>query len=378
MAMRTGHRTLAGIIATTATLAGARPASAEPPADPGPDQQPAVTAADTPILPLAGNFVGDARSEVFEYGAGTAPDLLLENFQLDAFGNVQVTPHAFTVNGTYTPIVGDFDGNGYDDIYWYSPSTTDVIWSFVDTTQRTQTTLNAPAGTFTPVAGDFTGDGADDVLWYQPGAGAEIYWDFDPGSTFTHSTPTSPQVVGTHTPVVGRFVGAPLVDDIIWYRKDATRAATFWNFEGAAPATITGTSLGSVSVGDPDTKPLALDARSDGYKDVLWYNTGSTSDPFWNFAGAATPDTSTTYQQDGTYKAATGDLFGDGHDDVYWRGSCSSIWNFTGPGPQDFSSPGFGCGSLAALGQAATQAATDGHDVTVTFTDDGAVLAPAE
>jgi hypothetical protein len=25
-----------------------------------------------------------------------------------------------TVNGTYAPTTGDFDGNGFDDIFWFS------------------------------------------------------------------------------------------------------------------------------------------------------------------------------------------------------------------------------------------------------------------
>ena len=36
---------------------------------------------------------------------------------------------ASPVTGTYKPFVGDFDGNGRDDVFWYAPgAAADSIW----------------------------------------------------------------------------------------------------------------------------------------------------------------------------------------------------------------------------------------------------------
>ena len=60
---------------------------------------------------------------------------------------------------TFIPVVGDFDGNGLDDIFWYQPGTAfDVMWlSNMDRTWREKSfTANEVA---VPVAGDFDGNG---------------------------------------------------------------------------------------------------------------------------------------------------------------------------------------------------------------------------
>jgi hypothetical protein len=39
------------------------------------------------------------------------------------------TSVARSVNGTYEPFVGDFDGDGRSDVFWYGPgSSYDVMW----------------------------------------------------------------------------------------------------------------------------------------------------------------------------------------------------------------------------------------------------------
>ena len=121
------------------------------------------------------------------------------------------------VSGTYTPIPGDYDGDGRTDIFWYAPGTaTDHLWTATAAGTFTTTTPHAgqrhlhahprrlrrrrphrhllvrarrrhrpaldrhPAGTFTtttpqqvngtytPIPGDFDGDGRTDIHWYAP------------------------------------------------------------------------------------------------------------------------------------------------------------------------------------------------------------------
>ncbi len=75
-----------------------------------------------------------------------------------------------TINGTYRPLVGDFDGDGVDDLLWYAAGrAADSYWygnsngSFTNVA----TTIN---GTYGPLIGDLDGNGGADVFWYAGGA----------------------------------------------------------------------------------------------------------------------------------------------------------------------------------------------------------------
>ncbi|NES72120.1 MAG: hypothetical protein F6K24_46470, partial [Okeania sp. SIO2D1] len=65
-------------------------------------------------------------TDVLWYRPGTAQDFL---WSFNSDGTFESSP--FTVNGTYTPITGDFNGNLFSDILWYRPGTgQDFLWSF--------------------------------------------------------------------------------------------------------------------------------------------------------------------------------------------------------------------------------------------------------
>ena len=117
------------------------------------------------------------------------------------------SPHvagsSINVGGTYTPLVGDFDGNGVTDLFWYAPgSAGDYLWLFTSGGGFTQITKSVN-GTYQPFVGDF-------VVGRR--AGATTSSGTPPAPAPTHSgdglavaTSTSiPQSVsGTYQPLVG-------------------------------------------------------------------------------------------------------------------------------------------------------------------------------
>ena len=113
---------------------------------------------------FSGDFDGDTWDDFLAYGQSpNSRDSL-------TWRNPSVSARASQPYG-FEPFVGDFDGNGRDDVFWFAPGGDDEQWwgptrpapekSFVPD----QTTIQFD-GDFSPVSADFDGDGDDDILWY--------------------------------------------------------------------------------------------------------------------------------------------------------------------------------------------------------------------
>jgi hypothetical protein len=119
--------------------------------------------------------------------------------------------------------VGDFNGDGFDDLVWYEDGTVPAVGVFFSTgsgfvnqadwglfaTER----LSAPewAGT-----GDFNGDGKDDIVWYRSDHGLQVFLSV--GDRFVDSgnwgVPAGWQ--SRTWAAVGDFTGDQR-DDIVWH-----------------------------------------------------------------------------------------------------------------------------------------------------------------
>lgn len=80
----------------------------------------------------------------------------------------------------YQPIVGDFSGDLRSDVIWYLPgSGADRYWAGrADTTPYFSKEGNdlAVNGNFQPIVGDWNGDGTQDIFWYGPGREPDAVW----------------------------------------------------------------------------------------------------------------------------------------------------------------------------------------------------------
>jgi hypothetical protein len=163
--------------------------------------------------PVAGDFTGDGTDDIFWVTPGGTTESLWE-LDADASGvTVNVVPKSNTVARDSAPLVGDFDGDGIDDIFWYGfGALPDQIWDF-DATAKATVIATDVTGEYRPFSGDFDGDGFGDIFWYRPGSGTDYLWRFDTGFARSSSTRT---VGGWYTPVVGDYDGNG-VDDIYWY-----------------------------------------------------------------------------------------------------------------------------------------------------------------
>lgn len=244
---------------------------------------------DRSFIPLVGNFDGDDTSDIFWYSPGPSFDALwFTNCEGNSFKYRPVT-----LNGTFDPIVGDFNNDGLDDIFWYGPGADfDAVW-LAEGSRDCEPEPDCSAnhdyfdyhpvkrnGIFEPFAGDFNGDGFDDIFWYGVGARFDAIWLADGHSNWppnssaaAHFTYHPVRVDGTFEPVVGDFNRDGL-DDIFWYGV-GTAADMVWLAAGEGsfvqhPVTI-----------DRVFTPLSGDFNGDGFDDIFWYGFERNFDAIW-------------------------------------------------------------------------------------------------
>lgn len=170
-------------------------------------------------IPLRGDFDGDTRPEIIwaSSDSGLARfwrEPTLQTTVANACNNpalVQTLPLQATSRHA-KPFVGDFDGDGRDDVYWYNVDRflnldNDFIWTHLEDPQpevRAPLLDGAPAqlsGTdLSPFVGDFNGDGCDDILWFSP----DSDWD-----EVDSPQPTGGEETGNQTSTTATTGGPP-------------------------------------------------------------------------------------------------------------------------------------------------------------------------
>lgn len=170
-------------------------------------------------VPAVGDFNGDGRADVMWHGVSNPgaglPEitdvLWLSESTADALAFATVPKE---VGHTYRPFVGDFDGDGIDDIFWHrswgmtsegpSISTTgpSFIWYF-DALGGHEAEAFVLDADYSPYVSDFDADGCHDIAWFDAVGDTLTLWrclplmrDFDCGDTFP--TPPNAAPVGTH------------------------------------------------------------------------------------------------------------------------------------------------------------------------------------
>jgi hypothetical protein len=256
--------------------------------------------------PVAGDFNGDGVDDIIWYAPGDGQDYLWQGTVFGRFLSRQIT-----VSGAYTPIPGDFDGNGTDDVLWYAPGGdhNDRIWRGKRNGTFRGSSVNV-TGTFTaPAAADFNGDRKEDIIWYGDGTAADYVWYGTRGG-FTSKAVTQ-NGVGL-TPLAANYDGDERAD-IFWYGPDDTVDKLWYGKVGRTFGINVDTQIGGTYV------PVAGRFNRGRTADILWYRPGEESDvvyfgsPERTFEGRAA-------DIDETFIPFSGDFNGNGVDDVFWYG----------------------------------------------------------
>jgi hypothetical protein len=79
---------------------------------------------------VSGNFFGGPRDEMLFHSNDSDLELLL-SVSAGGSNSLIFTPYDLPDSGLARPIVGDFDGDGFDEVFWYTRGPeVDVLWDF--------------------------------------------------------------------------------------------------------------------------------------------------------------------------------------------------------------------------------------------------------
>jgi hypothetical protein len=271
------------------------------------------------IRRVKADFNGDSRSDALWRNSSSG-----ENYLWPMDGNMILAGEGYlrTVAVFDWQIVGrgDFNGDGRSDILWRNSATGENYIYFMD-----GTTIKPSEGYIRTVAdqnwqvagiGDFNGDGKDDILWRNSDTGENYIYFMDGLTIATEGylrTVADPmwQIKG-----VGDF-DADGRADILW-RNSATGENYLYFMNGVS--IVSEGYLRTVAVLDWKIAGTG-DFNGDGRADILWRNSLSGENYLYLMQG-------TSIAGEGYLRtvadllwqiAATGDFDGDGKSDVFWR-----------------------------------------------------------
>jgi hypothetical protein len=278
-----------------------------------------------------GDFNGDGKDDILwrEDRTGQNAVWLLNGASISSSGYLpSLTDLNWQVVG-----VGDFNGDGKADILWrHAVSGENVIWFMNGTTVSGSGSIPTISDLNWQVVGvgDFNGDGKADILWRDMGTGQNVIW-FMNGTTvvstgsLTTISDLNWQVVG-----VGDFNGDGKAD-ILW-REEHTGQNSMWLMNGST--IIDSGSLPTIS--DLSWQVFGVgDFNGDGKADILWREEATGQNTVWLMNGTTIiSNGSIMSESDVNWQVAgVGDFNGNGKADILWRDSVTGenmIWFMNG------------------------------------------------
>nr|WP_238355481.1 DUF2961 domain-containing protein [Kribbella sandramycini] len=234
-------------------------------------------------IPATGDFNGDGRDDIVTFTRGAAQDVwvALSNGVNGYLPATKWHDH-FALDGE-VPMVGDFNGDGRDDIVTFNRTANDVYVSLSDGSRFVEDSWQWHADFGLPGelldVGDFDGDGRDDIVTFTRGTSASVFVALSDGKSF----------LGTAWKWHGRFAGGTETPDVGDYNGDGRDdIATFTGGDQAEVYVSLSTGTGFTGDGDdwhngfaPNAEvPGSGDFDGDGRSDIVTFTRGPAADVF--------------------------------------------------------------------------------------------------
>ena len=280
-----------------------------------------TTPADLAVVRNArSDFDGDGRSDVawlhssgaFTSWAGRPGGAFVDN---GGFG-ANLLDASWQVAG-----IGDFNGDGNDDLLWRHTTGEIGQWQGQSTGAFGNISgfaANAVDNSWSVVAvGDYNGDGHDDIFWRHD-SGEITEWIAQPGGSFVNNSAAAVTAIDLGWSVVasGDFNGDGRAD-VLWRHS----SGEFVEWQGTPTGALV--NAGSVMAGAAGTVIGSADFNDDGRDDVLNRNAnGSITEWIAQASGQFAAVTPNLQVNDFDWDVVgLGDYNGDGFSDLLWRHS---------------------------------------------------------
>ena len=230
--------------------------------------------------------------------------------------------------------IGDFNGDNRDDVLWRNNDGRITNWlgtqngGYIDNAANGLSSVSNDwqiAG-----VGDFNGDGRDDILW-RNADGRITDWLGAGNGSFSSNAVNSLTAVALDRKIaaIGDFNGDGR-DDILWRSADGR----ITNWRGAANGGFTDNVANAYNGVSLDWQVAgAGDFNGDGRDDILWRNVdGRMTNWLGNGNGGYSSNAANTYHAVSFdwQVHSIGDFNGDGRDDILWRNVDGRITDWLG------------------------------------------------
>ncbi|WP_245848197.1 glucosaminidase domain-containing protein [Lentzea kentuckyensis] len=282
------------------------------------------------------DFTGDGKADIATFTRGDAADVYVASSTGSAFAGTSVKWHDHFAVGNEIPLTGDFNGDGKDDLATFTRGDTGDVYVALSTGSGFSGDGVRWHDFFSlygelPLVGDFNGDGKDDIATFTRGDAADVYVALSTGSGFTGTSVKWHDhfAVGSEVPAVGDFNGDGK-DDIATFTRGDTgdvyvALSTGSSFSGDGVKWHDFFSIGG-------ELPAVGDFNGDGKDDIATFTRGDAADVYVALStGSAFSGTSVKWHDHfavGGETPGVGDFNGDGKADIvtFTRGTTGDVY----------------------------------------------------